>query len=152
MAKAYFQTEDFMGFWLRFSALDEETKEAYYQKMYDEDRIDFLSMTAEYMDPENCKKYLEKAWEDNRVSFFATLLAQMQMEEGEALGDYVDIEKYYEDDDITWFCILTDYMTAGERKIWLDRAEKDGNINYYYVLKDKCEKDFRGTMTERMSI
>lgn len=136
-AKEYYKTEDYMGFTLLFSALDAETKEDYYQKMYDEDKIDFFSMTAEYMAKEDYGIYLEKACEDGRVSFFAVLLSQMQLEKGEALGDYADLEKYYEDDDITWFCFSVDYMTDEERIVWLDRAKKDGNETFYYVLKDK---------------
>ena len=108
-----------------------------YGLQYDEDRVDFFNMTAEYMAKEDYRIYLEKAWEDGRVSFFATLLSQMQLEKGEALGDYADLEKYYEDDDITWFCFSADHMTDEEKTVWLDRAKKDGNETFYYVLKDR---------------
>lgn len=136
-AREYYQAEDYMGFTLLFPALDAETKEDYYQQIYDEDRVDFFNMTAEYMAKEDYRIYLQKAWEDDRVSFFASLLSQMQLEKGETLGDYADLEKYYEDDDITWFCISADHMTDEERAVWLDRAKKDGNETFYYVLKDR---------------
>ena len=136
-AREYYQAEDYMGFTLLFPALDAETKEDYYQQIYDEDRVDFFNLTAEYMAKEDYRIYLEKAWEDDRVSFFASLLSQMQLGKGEALGDYADLEKYYEDDDITWFCISADHMTDEERTVWLDRAKKDGNETFYYVLKDR---------------
>lgn len=66
-AREYYQTEDYMGFTLLFPFLDAETKEDYYQQIYDEDRVDFFNMTAEYMAKEDYRIYLEKAWEDGRV-------------------------------------------------------------------------------------
>lgn len=69
-AREYYQTEDYMGFTLLFPFLDAETKEDYYQQIYDEDRVDFFNMTAEYMAKEDYRIYLEKAWESGSLSVF----------------------------------------------------------------------------------
>lgn len=45
----------------------------------------------------------------------------------------------YEEDNVTMFSIICDELTEAHRKQLEDRAKKDNQEMYYYILKNKEE-------------
>ena len=112
-----------------------QTADELAEKTYDdEDSLLLYASVIDEVSPRTAKKLGERAYEDDDAAHFS--LTTDSMSEDDRMAFAV---RAYEEDNVAMFSIICDELTEAHRKQLEDRAKKDNQEMYYYILKNKEE-------------
>ncbi len=103
-------------------------------RYYEADSLPLFEIAFFRLDESEKKTWLEKLYADGDIAFFHAAACGVDTNSS-LLSDIA--EKAYNDEEISFFSILTDFMDETELVSWLDRALEDGKWNFQSVLYDK---------------
>ena len=106
-------------------------------RYYEADSLPLFEIAFFRLDESEKKTWLEKLYADGDIAFFHAAACGVDTNSS-LLADIA--EKAYNDDEISFFSILTDFMDETELESWLERALVDGKWNFQSILYDKLRR------------
>lgn len=134
LAREFIANEDLTGFSAVFPALDAQTQEACCQALYEGSHVAFFASIAPFLEEDLLLSFLDSANEDGNISFFTAMLLTGSVPADRLSEDYA--EKYYENDDITSFSAIVNFLTEKEQRRFLEKSRKDQKNGFQKVLSD----------------
>ena len=83
--------------------------------------------------PEKVREgYCERSYVEDDMGFFSIIISELD-------ADYIRAfaERCYEKEELDYFSIAADDLTEKDRKELMEKALREDNDTYYYILKDK---------------
>lgn len=118
------------------------------EKYYHEDTLPYFVAVYQALDEEAQRQYLGRMFTDDEIGFFSCCIGLL--EDTDAYTELVEyyILKAYEHQNTGFFATLAGMLDESSRKRWQEKCQKDGNSNYYYLLREVDEtiigEDFEG--------
>lgn len=102
------------------------------KRAFENDELaDFAAVIG--MLPEEAKaEYCERSFAEDDIDFFSIIISEMN-------AGYIRefVEKCYERDEIDYFAVAAGELTEKDRKDLREKALREGDDTYYYILEDK---------------
>lgn len=109
------------------------------EKYYHEDTLPYFVAVYPALDEEAQRQYLGRMFADDEIGFFSCCIGLL--EDTDAYTELVEyyILKAYEQQNTGFFATLAGMLDEASRKRWQEKCQKDGNSNYYYLLREVNE-------------
>lgn len=108
------------------------------ERYYEADSLPLFEIAFSHLNKREQKNWLKKLYGNDDLVYFSAAVRGLDTSSA-LFASYA--KKAYEDEEIVFFSILTDYMDKAELERWLDRALEDENWAFQSMLFDKLDRD-----------
>lgn len=105
-------------------------------RAFENDEIMDFAAVVEMLPEERKEEYCERSYEEDDIAFFSIIISETN-------ADYIRafVERCYARDEIDYFSIASDDLSENDREDLMEKALREGNDTYYYILENKEDWD-----------
>lgn len=111
--------------------LPPEEVENYAKKAFEKGELADFAAVAGMLPEEVKEEYCEKSYAKNDIGFFSVIISETNAEYVRAFA-----ERCYERDETDYFAVAADDLTEKDRKDLMEKALREENETYYYILEE----------------